>query len=257
MIIANSANTATYDAASHPTTFPAMAVRPAAALPTLLRNCARSLTGTGRPASPHFAYVPGLQVREEGEHYIPDLESDKDYEADPALSHAVRAYTENIRLALALLDDAINLAGVLRLALTAGLQVREEGERPGPGSRTRGARCDDSDPGDNSDHSDNRLRGWTQEKDDEADLEPVGAARASAQPLQAALRHLDDAVNLVCLLLDAMEQDADCRAAQARTALELTLESLHEAHRLVNEQELSMDEIDGEELEEERPPMGN
>jgi hypothetical protein len=65
-------NTATYDAASHPTTFPAMAVRPAAALPTLLKIRAWSLTDTGRPASPHFAYVPGLKVREEGEHYLPD-----------------------------------------------------------------------------------------------------------------------------------------------------------------------------------------
>jgi hypothetical protein len=50
-----------------------MAVRPAAALPTLLRNRARSLADTGRPASPHFAYVAGLQVREAGEHYLPDL----------------------------------------------------------------------------------------------------------------------------------------------------------------------------------------
>jgi hypothetical protein len=61
-------NTATYDAASQPTTSPAMAVRPAAALPTLFRNRAWSLTDTGRPASPHFAYVAGLKVREAGEH---------------------------------------------------------------------------------------------------------------------------------------------------------------------------------------------
>lgn len=89
MIIANTANTATYDAASHPTTFPAMADRPAAALPTLSSNRARSLTGTGRPASPHFACVPGLKVREEGEHYLPDLPGradDEEYEADPEVS---------------------------------------------------------------------------------------------------------------------------------------------------------------------------
>jgi len=73
MIIANAANTATYDPPSHATTFPAMAVRPAAALPTLSSNRACSLTDTGRPALPHFAYVPGWQVREEGEHYISDL----------------------------------------------------------------------------------------------------------------------------------------------------------------------------------------
>jgi hypothetical protein len=40
----------TYDAASHPTPFPAMAVRPAAALPTLSSNRAGSLT---TPAARH------------------------------------------------------------------------------------------------------------------------------------------------------------------------------------------------------------
>lgn len=116
MIIANTANAAIYDATSHPTTFPAMAVRPVAALPTLLRNRAYSLTDTGRPASPHFAYVPGLQVREEGEHYLPDLPrraDDEEYEADPELSDPARAHTGNVGRALGLLDDAINLVGVL------------------------------------------------------------------------------------------------------------------------------------------------
>jgi hypothetical protein len=102
MIIANTANAATYDAASHPTTFPAMAVRPAAALPTLLSSRACSLTDTGRSASPHFAYVPGLKVREEGEQYLPDLPrraDDEEYEADPELSDAVRTRTGNVRQA--------------------------------------------------------------------------------------------------------------------------------------------------------------
>jgi hypothetical protein len=109
-------NTATYPAASHPTTFPAMAVRPAAALPTVLSNRACSLPDTGRPASPHFAYVAGLQVREEGEHYLPDLPrraDDEEYQADPELSDAARAHTGNVRRALKQLDDAINLVGVL------------------------------------------------------------------------------------------------------------------------------------------------
>jgi hypothetical protein len=99
---------ATYDATSHPTTFPAMAVRPAAALPTLSSNRAWSLTDTGRPASPHFAYVAGLQVREEGEHYLPDLTrraDDEEYQADPELSDAAWAHTGNVRRALKLLDD--------------------------------------------------------------------------------------------------------------------------------------------------------
>jgi hypothetical protein len=109
-------NTATYAAASHPTTFPAMAVRPAAALPPLLKIRAWSLTDTGRPASPHFAYVPGLKVREEGEHYIPDLPrraDDEEYQPDPELSDGARAHTGNVHRALELLDDAINLVGVL------------------------------------------------------------------------------------------------------------------------------------------------
>jgi hypothetical protein len=114
MIIANTANAATYDAAGHPTTFPAMAVRPAAALPTPSSNRACSLTGPGRPASPHFACVPGLQVREEGEHYLPDLPrraDDEEYEANPELSDAARAHTGNVRRALSNLDEAMNLVG--------------------------------------------------------------------------------------------------------------------------------------------------
>ena len=144
-------NTATYDEASHPTTFPAMAVRPAAALPTLLRNRARSLTDTCRPASPHFAYVAGLKVREEGEHYLHDLPrraDDEEYEADPELSDAARAHTGN-----------------------------------------------------------------------------VGRA----------LKHLDDAINLVGVLLDAAEHDNSTRSVQARTVLEMALECIHEAHRCVGD----------------------
>ena len=144
-------NTATYDAASHPTTFPAMAVRPAAALPTLLRNRACSLSDTGHPASPHFAYVAGLQVREAGEYYIPDLSrraDDEEYQADPELSDAARAHAGNVR---------------------------------------------------------------------------------------RALKHLDDAINLVGVLLDAVEHDDDTRSAQARTVLEMALECIHEAHRCVGD----------------------
>jgi hypothetical protein len=128
-----------------------MAVRPAAALPTLSSNRAGSLTDTGRPASPHFAYVAGPQVREEGEYYLPDLPrraDDEECEADPELSDAARAHSGNVRRALKLLDDAINLVGVL---------------------------------------------------------------------------------------LDAVEQDDDTRSAQARTVLEMAVECIHEAHRCVGD----------------------
>ncbi|MEX2125331.1 MAG: hypothetical protein WD795_15670 [Woeseia sp.] len=119
--------------------------------PTLSSNRPCSLTDTGRPASPHFAYVPGLQIREEGEHYLPDLPrraDEKEYQADPGLSDAARAHAGNVRRALALLDDAINLVGVL---------------------------------------------------------------------------------------LAAVEQDADARGAQARTVLEMAVERIHEAHRCVGD----------------------
>jgi hypothetical protein len=89
-----------------------MAVQPAAAQPTLSSNRACSLPDTGRPASPHFAYVPGLKVREEREHYLPDLPrraDDEEYQADPELSDAARAHTGNVRRALELLDDAMAL----------------------------------------------------------------------------------------------------------------------------------------------------
>jgi hypothetical protein len=110
-----------------------MAVQPAAALPTLSSNRACSLADTGRPASPHFAYVPGLKVREEGEHYLPDLPrraDDEEYEADPELSDAARAHTGNVRRALSNLDDAMNLVGVLLAA------VEQDADTPGAQART-------------------------------------------------------------------------------------------------------------------------
>jgi hypothetical protein len=155
----------------------------------------------------------------------------------------------------------------LPLEFTAGLEVREEREsyRARPGRRTpadvsadyQQSRRDPGDARDPADPGDDDLEAWTREADDEADLEPAGAARASMPPLQTAQRHLDDAVNLVGLLLDALEQDADSRAEQARTVLAMTVESLHRARRLVDEQDLRMEESDGEELEDELPPMGD
>ncbi|MEX2124976.1 MAG: hypothetical protein WD795_13860 [Woeseia sp.] len=39
------------------------------------------------------------------------------------------------------------------------------------------------------------------------------------------------------LLLDAVEQDRDTHAAQTRTVLEFSVECLHKAHQLIDEQE--------------------
>lgn len=89
--------------------------------------------------------------------------------------------------------------------------------------------------------------------DDDRDLGPAGATRASLRPLQSAQRHLDEALDLLSLLLDAIEQDADARAGQTRTALALTVENLHQARRLMDEQDLVAEATDGEEAEEEPP----
>ena len=74
---------------------------------------------------------------------------------------------------------------------------------------------------------------------------------------------LDDAVNLVGLLLNAVEQDGDTRAEQARTVLGMAVECLHGAHRAIDEQESRDHELylayaglkAAIEEEEERPPM--
>ena len=119
----------------------------------LSSNRACSRTDTGRPASPHFAYVPGLKVREEGEHYFPDpprRADDEEYQVEPELSDAARAHTGN-----------------------------------------------------------------------------VGRA----------LKHLDDAMSLVGVLLDAVERDNGTRSVQARTVLEMAVECIHEAHRCVGDLE--------------------
>src|SRR5690606_2744854 len=119
-------DTATYDAASRPTTFPAMAVRPAAALPTLLSNRACSPTGIGRSASPHFAYVPGLKVgkRESTTSPIcPDGLTTRS--TRPTLICPIPpGRTPGRRRALALLDDAINLVGVLLAAVEQDADTR-------------------------------------------------------------------------------------------------------------------------------------
>jgi hypothetical protein len=55
----------------------------------------------------------GWQVCEAEQYYIPDLLTDEDYEPELALSDAADARTEAQREAMALLDDAENLLGVL------------------------------------------------------------------------------------------------------------------------------------------------
>jgi hypothetical protein len=108
----SSANSATCDTRRVPAPFATVAVRPIAGLTKQPRLGDYSPLGTCRPsARPRPA--ADWQVREEGEYYIPDLLTDEDYEPDPALSDAADAHTEAQREAMALLDDAENLLGVL------------------------------------------------------------------------------------------------------------------------------------------------
>ena len=91
------------------------------------------------------------------------------------------------------------------------------------------------------------------------------AASAHTRNVQDAQRQLDDAASLVGVLLDAVEQDSDTRAAQTRTVLEFTVECLQKAHHLLDEQEsrdrnlfLAYFELKGEieeEKEEVAPPF--
>jgi len=76
-------------------------------------------------------------------------------------------------------------------------------------------------------------------EDEDYDANPAltDAASAHTRNVQDAQRQLDDAASLVGVLLDAVEQDGDTRAAQTRTVLEFTVECLHKAHHLINEQE--------------------
>ena len=105
------ANPVTHDARHPQTTVPAVTARPAAGRPKLA-----AIRWYSRPDAAihdHPATAAARQVREEPEHYIPDLLSDRDYAADPALIEAAEAHTQEQREAMALLDDAENLLAVL------------------------------------------------------------------------------------------------------------------------------------------------
>ena len=104
------ANPVTYDARNPRTPVPATAARAVTGRPKLA-----SIRAYPRPAAQ--SGTAGWQVREEPEHYIPDLLSDRDAAPDLALIAAAAAETEEQREAMALLDDAENLLAVLLAAL--------------------------------------------------------------------------------------------------------------------------------------------
>jgi hypothetical protein len=103
-------------------------------------------------------------------------------------------------------------------------------------------------------------------EDEDYDANPAltDAASAHTRNVRDAQGQLDDAASLVGVLLDAVEQDSDSRAAQTRTVLGFTVECLHKAHHLLDEQErrdrslfLAYFELKGEMKEEgeDAPPL--
>jgi hypothetical protein len=109
------ANTGTYDARSHKTPILASPAHAAAGPPSPSSNRAYFLRCTGDSIDNPLYPDPAAdwQVREEGEYYIPDFLSDRDYEPDPELSEAAYAHSEGLHQAQAYLDEAVNLVAVL------------------------------------------------------------------------------------------------------------------------------------------------
>ena len=100
------------------------------------------------------------------------------------------------------------------------------------------------------------------DEDDPATPSLSNAADLHTRYARDAQALLDDAVNLLGVLLDAVEQDGDTRAEQARTVLGMAVECLHGAHRAIDEQEsrdqelyLAYAGLKAAMEEEERPPM--
>lgn len=73
--------------------------------------------------------------------------------------------------------------------------------------------------------------------DDAASASMSDAAELHTRHARDAQALLDDAVNLIGVLLDAVELDGDTRAEQARAVLGMAVECLHGAHRAIEQQE--------------------
>jgi hypothetical protein len=130
-----------------------------------------------------------------------------------------------------------SLPPTLALCAPAAWQVREEGEYYIP-------RIPEDD--------------LLEDEDYDANPALTDVANAHTRNVRDAQRELEDAASLVGVLLDAVEQDSDARAAQTRTVLEFAVECLHNAHHLIDEQEshdrnlcLAYSKLKGE-IEEER-----
>jgi hypothetical protein len=111
-------HSATCDTPRRPVRLGAVATRPAAGLTKRPAIRAYSLPTACRAISSHGDPTPAWQVREEqGEYDIPDPREDENFEPDRELFHAADAYTEELREAMGLLDEAENLLAVLMAAI--------------------------------------------------------------------------------------------------------------------------------------------
>jgi hypothetical protein len=100
------------------------------------------------------------------------------------------------------------------------------------------------------------------DEDDAAIASMSDAADLHTRHARDAQALLDDAVNLLGVMLDAVEQAGDTRAEQVRTVLGMAVECLHGAHRAIDEQEsrdhelyLAYARLKAAMEEEDRPPM--
>ncbi|HZD51793.1 MAG TPA: hypothetical protein VE175_01995, partial [Woeseiaceae bacterium] len=73
--------------------------------------------------------------------------------------------------------------------------------------------------------------------DDAADPALIEAADAHAKDLREAMASLDDAENLVAVLMASVEYETDSRAMQVETVLKIVREKLREAHGRIDRQD--------------------
>lgn len=76
------------------------------------------------------------------------------------------------------------------------------------------------------------------DKDDAADPLLSEAADADSKDLREAQGLLDEAANLVAVLLASMEQECDARAAQAETVLTIVEKKVNQAHNRIDRHEI-------------------
>lgn len=121
---------------------------------------------------------------------------------------AARAFAGRPKLASA---RAYSQSVVDAQAAAAGWQVREEPE----------------------DYRPDRLS----DPDDAAVPELIEVVDAHAKDLREAMALLDDAENLVAVLMASVEYETDSRAMQAETVLQIVREKLREAHGRIDRQD--------------------